>query len=335
MMSLSPSKRANLRDVARAADVSVATVSRVLNTPEKVRKETRKRVEEQIRLLRFVPSAAARAFSTGRTRVVGALVPTLDNAVFARVLENLENGLARRGLALVVATTDDDPIVEAEKAQQLVNIGAEGMVVTGITHNKAFTKLLDRAELPVVAISYYDPSYHIPTIGYDNRESARLAMDHLCASGHRKIAVLHGPLHFSDRTRSRVDAIGAMKTDAELHFFHTDVSIEGGVRAVQQMLSAPVEFDACLCATDVIATGVLFELQRQNIKVPDDISLMGLDDLPISSFTNPTLTSVRAPVQQMGLQAADALADWIETGSRPQAICLPVTLQARQSTHQR
>ena len=126
-------KRANLRDVAAAAQVSVATVSRVMNAPETVAEKTRARVEQAMQELRWLPSAAARAINSGRTRFVGALVPTLEHDIFARVLAGLERQLASHRLSLVVATTDDDPRIEAEKAQGLIDIGAEGLMVSGMT----------------------------------------------------------------------------------------------------------------------------------------------------------------------------------------------------------
>ena len=137
-------KRANLRDVAAAAQVSVATVSRVMNAPETVAEKTRARVEQAMQELRWLPSAAARAINSGRTRFVGALVPTLEHDIFARVLAGLERQLASHRLSLVVATTDDDPRIEAEKAQGLIDIGAEGLMVSGMTHTPEFFGLIER-----------------------------------------------------------------------------------------------------------------------------------------------------------------------------------------------
>jgi LacI family transcriptional regulator len=187
-----PKKRSNLRDVAKAAGVSVATVSRVLNAPALVSGETRDRVLSVIETLHFVPSAAARAINSGRTRMVGALVPTLDNAIFARFLSSLEEGLGNFGLSLVVATTDGNDETEAAKAERLVNIGVEALIVSGITHSARFDELIQRTQLPAVATSYFDPAYHLPTVGYDNAAAAALALDHLIALGHRDIASFMG-----------------------------------------------------------------------------------------------------------------------------------------------
>lgn len=322
-------KRANLRDVARAAGVSVATVSRVLNAPDKVKNATRTRVELKIAELEFMPSAAARAFSTGRSRVVGAIVPTLDNAIFSRVLDRLQDRLSEAGLSMVVATTGEDLKTELQKTRDLLNIGAEGLIVAGVTHDPEFETLVDRAKIPVVAISYFDPAHAFPTVGYDNAASAQLAAQHLIDHGHRKVAVLHGPYDKSDRTRARLAGLEA--TELSIQRFEVDVSAAGGALAIERMIGTGRRFEACLSLSDVIATGALFELARRGVRVPKDLSVISIDDLPIAETTEPRLTSVRLPVYQMGEAAAEALSAWIATGDRPMARLIPSRLIERAS----
>ncbi|MEO1531178.1 MAG: LacI family DNA-binding transcriptional regulator [Pseudomonadota bacterium] len=309
-------KRSTLRDVARRSGVSVATVSRVLNAPMRVSQATRERVQSAITELRFFPSAAARAINSGRTRLVGALVPTLDNAIFARFLEALEGGLAERGLSLVVATTNGDPEREAAKAQSLIDCGAEGLVLSGVTRAASFDALVERAQMPVIATSYFDPDYRYPTIGYENGTVARIALSHLIDLGHREIAVLHGPVHNNDRTRARLQGLEPPK-NITLSHWETDLSVGGGSAAVDRLLSGHMP-TAILCLSDVLATGALYALHRHGIAVPEQTSVMGIDDLPSSAFTRPALTTVRLQVREMGAATAEALADWIEEGHRPE-----------------
>ncbi|MFA3920334.1 LacI family DNA-binding transcriptional regulator [Ruegeria hyattellae] len=315
-------KRANLRDVAKSAGVSVATVSRVLNAPDAVRPKTREKVESAIRTLRFVPSAAARAINSGRTRFVGALVPTLDNAIFARFLAALEHKLLDHRLSLVVANTYNDPAIEVEKAKTLVDVGAEGLIVSGITHDPALDDLIERCQLPTIATSYHDPSYHLPTVGYDNMAATALALDYLAGQGHRDIAVVHGPLANNDRTRARMAGLDPVGHAAQLQFFETEIAILGGCRAASAILAAPRRVSAILCFSDVLALGVLFELQRNAVRVPDDLSLMGIDDLAASAHSEPGLTTVHLPVSRMGETSANAVAGWIETQERPAPVLL-------------
>ncbi|KIC21139.1 LacI family transcriptional regulator [Leisingera sp. ANG-Vp] len=293
-------------------------------------KKTRKRVEEAMNSLRWVPSAAARAINTGRTRFVGALVPTLDNAIFARFLSKLENQLNTHRLSLVVATTGGDPQVEAEKAKTLIDIGAEGLVVSGITHGQALYDLLDRSQRPAIATSYYDPGYVLPTIGYDNAAAAKLAQEHLTGLGHQHIAVVHGPRLNNDRTEARLS--GLTGSNAALELFETEISLAGGCNAARAILQGTQRPTAILCLSDVLASGVLAELHRRDLAVPRDVSVMGIDDLPGSAHIYPELTTVHLPVARMGLAAADAIAEWVETQTVPEPTLLEPSLVLRKST---
>ncbi len=293
---------------------------------------TRERVLAAIDELGYFPNAAARAINLGRTRIIGALVPTLDNAIFARFLDGLENRLADYGLSLVVATTGEDPDAETVKARALMNVGAEGLIVSGITHASGFLDLTTNARIPVVAISHFHADYVFPTIGYDNRASAELALRHLHGLGHRDIAIIHGPKRHNDRTRLRISALENLRLPGSLECQEAEISIEGGCRAAGRALARAVRPTAFLCLSDVLATGVLYELQRRGFDVPRDISVTGMEDLPSSEFVFPALTSVRLPVADMGTRAAEAIANWVESGQPPDPLKLPVELVSRSST---
>jgi LacI family transcriptional regulator len=335
MPSRPPKTRANLRDVAKTAGVSVATVSRVLNTPALVRAETRSRVEAVIEDLGFVRSAAARAINSGRTRILGALIPTLDNDIFSLTINAIENRLVDFGFSLVVATTDDDQEKEARKAQELLDIGVEGFFLTGVMHSDALTALLNRARRPAVTISCYDPSCPWPTIGYDNRHATRLAYDHLTDLGHQNIAVLHGPVAGNDRTQARLDAIGEEQGPRRHGFFETELSVAGGAQAFRRSAQEALRYDAYLCLSDVLAFGVLNEVQRQGLSVPQDVSVIGIHDLPASSETFPRLTTVHLPAATMGRHAAESLAQWVSDDIQPGAHYIEARLVERETTAER
>ncbi|MEM7471476.1 MAG: LacI family DNA-binding transcriptional regulator [Pseudomonadota bacterium] len=330
-----PKKRANLRDVASKAGVSVATVSRVLNTPDIVQKKTRARVEHAIAALNFHPSAAARAINSGRTRIIGALVPTLDNDIFAQTLDAIEQRLRDFGFSLVVATTAEDPEVEASRAKELIDIGVEGLILSGTSHSSALVALLERTRVQAVAISYFDPTYRYPTIGYDNLDAARLAMDHLVGLGHRRIAVIHSPAAHNDRTRARIHGATTPREDVTTACFEAALSVAGGCAIVDHILRETPLFDAFLCTTDVLAYGVMFELQRRGFNVPGDVSVMGLHDLPSAREMVPRLSTVRLPARQMGRRAAEALAQWVEDDVKPEPQCFACALKDRESTQAR
>lgn len=324
-------RRVTLRDVAQMAEVSTATVSRVLNGNALVSEGTRAKVQAAIDALHFVPSAAARAINSGRTHVVGALVPTLDHAIFSRFLDALEEELAGSGLSLVVATTKDDPEREAGRARALVDIGVEGLIVSGVTRSADLDAFIVKRELPVVATSYFDPSYHLPTVGYDNESAARSALGLLLEGGHQDIAIYHGPSAGNDRTRARLKAF---KKDPRVafRFCEMPLDVSAASDAARRDFAEPCRTTAILALSDVLAQGALFGLQALGISVPREVSVVGIDDLPSSAATTPALTTVRLPVREMGRRAAIALAKWVEDGMRPAPERLDVSVMRASSS---
>lgn len=305
--------RATILDVGRAAGVSDATVSRALNKPETVSEKTRKRVDAAVIETGYVPNPLAKAMVSGRTFTVGALVPTLDHAIFSKFLNALEAELSLANFSLVVAVTDGDSAAEVEKARKLLAMGVEGLVVSGMTHNETLVSECARFAIPLVATSYYQPSAAIPTIGYDNEIAAQLAVNHLIELGHRKIAVIHGPIVDNDRTRSRLKGLQsiAQTQPVSFHFFETTLDYAGGAAAVTDWDSSAT---AVLCLSDVLAMGAMSRLQENGIRVPDDLSIMGFDDMGPSAFLSPPLTSVKLPIEQMGQNTGRAICDYLQSG---------------------
>lgn len=324
-------RKPNLRDVAHQARVSAATVSRVLNGSGPVSQAKREAVDSAIEALGFVRSSAARAINSGRTHLVGALIPTLDHAIYARFIETMEAELDAMGLSLIVAGTNGDPERELDKAKRLLEIGVEGLIVSGITRHPDFDALVSRYRVPVISTSYYDPSHRFPTIGYDNTYVARAALDHLVSLGHRKIAVLSGPTHDNDRTKARQMAIaGTPGLQLDLH--EADLTFAAASEAVSKIWAAAPDTTALLCLSDVMAQGGLLRLRSMGIGVPDEVSVIGIDDLPASASYDPPLTTVHLPVGVMGQTAARAIANWIEDDARPVARNLTTRLVVRGST---
>ena len=159
-----------------------------------------------------------------------------------------------------------------------------------------------------------------------------MSLDHLVDLGHRNIAVVHGPTQNNDRTRERIKGTSSHRTDVNLTFHETELSVAGGSAAVSQLPDLGGRLDALLCLTDILAFGVLFEVQRMGLTVPDDVSVMGIHDLPASEFVTPRLSTVRLPAQQMGRRAAEAMAKWVEEGTRPDPVCFESELLPRETT---
>lgn len=324
-------KRHNVRDVAKLAGVSVATVSRVINNAEIVTERTRTKVENAIEALQFVPSSSARAINSGRTHLVGALVPTLDNAIFARFIDAIEARLNLDGLSLIVGTTNYDPDQELEKTQRLLNIGVEGLIVSGIVRSEAFSPLVKRYRVPVVSTSYFDSGYEFPTVGYDNMLAAKASWDHLVALGHRRIVVLSGPSDTNERTRARLRQLHSASKE-QLPVVEAPLDYASAAEATLRALEIAPDATALLCLSDVLAQGAMLQLAARGFSIPKDISVIGMDDLPSSASFHPPLTSIHLPVEEMGEEAANAMSGWIETGIDPEPVNLGLKICVRGST---
>lgn len=326
--------RPKLRDVARHARVSVATVSRVLNNSGPVAEITRRRIDASIEALSYAPDPLARAFNAGRSRTVGVVIPTLDHAIFARYVDALEARLRTHGFALVMATCNQEPALEEERAASLLRLGVEALVLSGMDERAGIDALAERHGVPVLLTSVHDPDAPHPSVGYDNAGLAGQAVTHLTELGHRRIAVIHGPTVYNDRTRLRLK--GAMaaagEVDCALRPIATELSEAGGEEAAKALLREPEDVTAILCLSDVIAMGALFALIKAGVPVPDEMSLMGFDNLKWSALTHPPLTTIDLPVVEMGEVAADSIASHLERGLPLQGALLPADLVVRGST---
>lgn len=326
-------KKPTLRDIALVAQVSVATVSRVLNKSSKVSEATRCHVNRIIEQAGYEPNSIARALSSGRSNLVGVLVPTLNHMIFARFLESFEMTLAESGRTMVVAVTLGQPKVEEAKARELLRIGVDALVLTGLTRSPNFSSLISSAT-PVVLTSCFDTNAAYPTIGYDNRAAAQIALVHLIELGHRHIAVVHGDAELNDRTRMRLEGLTEVPGETQLTYYKTTLDFSGGSSAAARLVSDDIGVTAVLCLSDVLALGVLFELIRCGIRVPEDLSLVGFDNMEWTAHSSPRLTTVRMNVSEMGRIAAKEIASALDSNTTIRPIAIECELALRESTRQ-
>ncbi|NHI00017.1 LacI family DNA-binding transcriptional regulator [Oceanimonas sp. MB9] len=322
---MSKHKRAGIRQVASLAGVSVATVSRVLNMPDKVSPETAEKVRLAVEQLNFIPNSSARALSTRSTRSIGIVVPTLENLVYAKFLDALESSLAERNYNLVVSTTRKGAIAESLRVRDLVNIGVEALILPGLNHDAELLDYLRRTDITYVLSSVYDEAIEHPTIGYDNYALGRKVARYLVSHGHRNIQLLSGPLENNDRTMMRFQGVvdelqqhygPEYQPQSQILGLNTQSAYEYVWASIEEKgEQAFSEATALLCLSDVIAIGVLLALEKKGIVVPQDLSVIGFDNLEISEFTNPSLTTVDLPVTEMGKRIAQALVCHLEQGT--------------------
>lgn len=306
-------KVGKIRDVARETGLSVATISRVMNGAVNVKPDTRDKVLRACAKLDYVPNPAARSLSTNRSKTIAAIIPTIEHSVFAKYIASIEQTLGERDYSLVLAISNADPQEELKAARQLLGMGAEAFILSGSDHSLDLLDMFDRRNTPYVYTSIWEQDSPIPTIGYDNHELAARAVKYLALNGHERIAVIHGPLHESDRTRSRkAGAIAAIGDQLTIDFFEAELSVEGGKCMVQSILSTSTQYTAILCFSDVLALGVYFALFEAGIKIPADISVMGFDNLDWSKHAVPPLTTIDLPAEKMGREVASQIMESLE-----------------------
>ena len=325
-----------LADVARRAGVSTATVSRCLNEPDKVVGETRERVLEAVKDLGYAPNFGARALAAKQTNTVGAVIPTMENAVFARGLQAFQEELGRHGKTLLVASSAYRAELEAEQVRALVARGADALLLIGYDRDPELYAFLRKRGVPTLVAWSFDATRDETAIGFDNRsgmaELAGLVIDR----GHRNLACISAPTASNDRARGRVDGVRLAMNDAGLdpdglHVIETPYGIEKGEAAFRQVMATAPDTTAVLCGNDVLAIGALRAAREMGLDVPGDISITGFDDIEIAQLAHPALTTVHVPHREMGRRAAAMLIQMLRDGSTVPSVRLPTDIRLRQS----
>lgn len=328
---------AGIRDVARTAGVSTASVSRALNRPETVSPEIRAKVERAVRRLGYVPNAGARALTLNRSHTIGAVIPTIDNAIFAKGIEALQKHLARFKYHVLLATSGYDPALEGEQAVNLVARGVDGLIFMGATHTAELGRFLARRAIPYVNTGTYDPRSGAACVGFDNAEAIGRAARFLLDLGHVRIALLAGITRDNDRMIERVRGVRRALRAAGLELprerlaerpFDVGEAREG----LRALMAASPRPTAVVCANDVLAHGALIEAAALGIAVPEALSIVGFDDLEIARHLRPSLTTVRVPTEDMWQLAADYLLATIEGRPARRHTRIDVSLVVREST---
>ncbi len=308
----SAQKSVSLSDVARHANVSTATVSRVLNTPEKVAEQKRLQIQAAIDELGYIPDGAARALASRHTKTIGAVVPTLDNAIFAAGIQALQSRLKRLGYTLIVASHEYDLTEELHEVKTLIRQGIEGIMLVGTGHAPQLQNILEGKKIPYVYCWTSDPSSTQPYIGFDNKRAAKKITEYLLDLGHTKLAVVSGHTENNDRATQRLSGTQEAMTARGLSLPHEMIlersySVKQGREAMRILLQSSVLPTAVICGNDVLALGALSECQAAGIQIPEEISITGFDDLDMSSQLIPALTTMHVPSAEMGKRAAEFL----------------------------
>ncbi|MWD25895.1 LacI family DNA-binding transcriptional regulator [Aquicoccus sp. SCR17] len=303
---------AGVRDVARLAGVSTATVSRVFNRPESVSKDIRRKVLDAADTLTYIPHNGARALSSHRSQTLGVVIPTIQNSIFAEQVEHLQARGAELGYNLVVKLAGFDKDRELEQVRELLRNGVDGIMLIGADHRPELYRLLEARRIAFVNTSVCDPASPYPSVGFDNAGAMARMTRHLLSLGHRRIGVLAGDIEGSDRVRLRLDGIeqalaeeGLELPDHRLIF--SSYSMADSRASCRELIRRDPNLTAIICHNDVQAFAAVLELQSLGISVPDQCSVTGFDDLEWARHLVPALTTVRVDWGRMARLATDAL----------------------------
>ena len=332
-----PDKRPTINDIAKRVGLSKASVSRALNGKQDVDPETRKRVLKVAAQVGYVPSASARALSNGRSNCLGLLVPTLTWPWILEVLRGVAEEIERSGYSLILYTTSGGEDSEREFMSQVVPAGAvDGLALVIPLGMLEYIERLAKGGLPVVVVDDRGHYPDLPTVATTNIEGGRSATLHLVERGRRRIAMLNGPRDFGCN-RDRLEGYKSALQKAGLEFdpklvVDSDFKESGGASAMTTLLAADPKLDAVFVANDVMAFGAMRALRNSGRRVPDDVAVVGFDDIPASAMTHPPLSTVRQPLYEMGRTAASMVMAAVRGESITKRIELPTSLVIRESS---
>ncbi|MDE2334885.1 MAG: LacI family DNA-binding transcriptional regulator [Rhodospirillales bacterium] len=303
-------KAVGLRDVARMAGVSTATVSRVLNAPERVSATLRERVAAASARLGWVPDGAARALATRRSGAVGAVFPTLSHGDFARAAEALQGELTKRGYALLLACSHYDPLQEQLLVRQFVERGVDAVVLVGNVHDPRTIELLERRNVPYVKTFNYDPEWRHHSVGPDNRRAMRDLTRYLLRLGHRRFGMIAQSVDHNDRAAARQQGVRDALSEEGLsvrphHFVEGRWSISEGRAAFRQIIKKKPWPTAVICGNAYLAIGAVLEAMQRGIKLPRDMSIVGYDDIEMMQELPVPITTLRVRSDEVGRLAGD------------------------------
>ncbi|MFY0691756.1 MAG: LacI family DNA-binding transcriptional regulator [Paracoccaceae bacterium] len=325
-----------LNDVAKAAGVSTATVSRFINSPDQLTDRTRQKVKVAVKELGYSPNFGARVMAAKRTNTIGAIIPTMENAIFARGLQAFQEELRQKGYTLLVASSSYRTDIEEEQIRSLVSRGADGLLLIGHERTPASRRFLEAQGVPALVAWTYDAAAALPSIGFDNRSSMRALVEDVITMGHRRLAVISAATEANDRARLRVlgvrDAMTAAGLEAKtLPIFETSYSVDAGASAFEQLMRGTERPTAVICGNDVLAVGAMKQARALGLSVPRDVSVTGFDDIELATIVEPALTTVHVPHREMGARAARMLVDIVEGKSSGRALELDTTIRLRGS----
>jgi LacI family transcriptional regulator len=326
-----------IRDVARLAGVSTATVSATINKSARVSEALQARVLEAVRQLGYAPDGVARSLKKGRTQLIGLVIADITNPFFADLVHVIGNAAQAAGYAVLLCNTDQDPEKERLYLQLMRTHRADGLILTPTGGGAGYGAALGGLGLPLVLLDRSVPGLTADAVLLDNRQAARLATRHLLELGHRRIGAIGGPRHLSaaaERLEGFTEALAEQRLASDPALVrHGDFREQGGLEACLSMMGHRERPTALFVANNHMLIGVMRALTQLGLACPADVSVAAIDDFPWANAFTPRLTTVRQPVREMGETALQLLLDRLggAASATPRQVVLQPTLMVRES----
>lgn len=328
----------SIKEVAREAGVSTATVSHVINNTRYVSDEVRARVTTAVEQCRYYPNLHARSLASGKSKIIGLVISDIANPFFPELVKAIEEAAYKRGFDVILSNTNYDTERTSHYVRRFIERKVAGVAVMTSEMDKKLVDELVYREVPAVFLDVGKPSLWISNLRVDYEEGIEQAILHLVALGHRRIAYISGPDELRSGKR-RLEAfrqtIKQLFPDAPELVFYSNFKIEGGRRAAHEILVTQTGNlpTAVVAANDLTAIGAISEFQNAGLDIPRDISIVGFDDIAFSSVTKPSLTTVNLSRNELGRRAVEMLSKILENPHEEGAeVRIPTNLIIRQST---
>ena len=335
-------ERMDIRTIARLANVSIATVSRTINRVATVNPKMAKRVWDVIEKLDFVPNTQARALVSGRSKLFGLLVSEITNPFFPELIQGFEDIAVENGYEILVSSTNHDPKRMSHCIRRMLERKVEGVAIMTFGIEEPLLEQLAKRNVPLVFMDIGPDRPGICVLKVDYHHGIRQAVQHLAALGHREIAFVSGPARLHS-AQARLAAFTASMKECGIapgkgHIIEGDHTLEGGAAAMEKLLAQTDNArlpTAVICSNDMTAIGVLHKLYRTGLRVPEDISVIGFDDIHIAEVMMPPLTSIRMSRYDIAKAAFTALRAQVESPEESRTkreYNIPTDLIVREST---
>ena len=324
------SKPATIREVAALAGVSTATVSRSLRGGAGVEPTTRRKVEEAARELRYRPSGVARSLKLRATSTIGLIVTDIENPYFPQIVSAVEDGVRARGYTVLLADGRRDPERELESLEILGEREVDGMIIASTALTRRHREHIRELHCPVVIINSESTVPAVPAVMSDNVMGGRLAAEHVLDLGHRAVIFVgDDEADHDSAVQARIEGARAAvneRANADALRFRVvaasgaaDAAVEGGIRAAQELVAGSFDETAVLCRNDLTAIGVMRGLRAAGCRIPEDISVVGYDDIELAAYVDPPLTTVHQSTDEMARRAVADLFERLDQGHEPAA----------------